>query len=49
MAKSILRNMFFVGSFLGISTVCSAACDQTLSPGADIISAVTNAPVGSTI
>ncbi|MGZ3805957.1 MAG: DUF4082 domain-containing protein [Pseudobdellovibrionaceae bacterium] len=49
MIKSTLRNIFFMGSVLGISAVCSAACDQTLSPGADVVSAVTNAANGSTI
>ena len=34
---------------LGLSQVSFAACDQTLSPGANVASAVSNAANGTTI
>ncbi|MGZ3801495.1 MAG: DUF4082 domain-containing protein [Bdellovibrio sp.] len=49
MKKMVLKQLFSVICFLGISSVGHAACDQTLSPGNDIAAAVTNAPNGSTI
>ena len=36
-------------AILGISQAANAACDQTLSPGANVTSAVASAPNGSTI
>ena len=36
-------------AILGISQAANAACDQTLSPGANVASAVASAPNGSTV
>lgn len=42
--------LFFVSVLLlGAAQVSFAACDQTLSPGANLASAVSSAPVGSTV
>ncbi|MGZ3770418.1 MAG: hypothetical protein ACXVCP_12810 [Bdellovibrio sp.] len=49
MKQIILKSVFFVICFLMTYTIANAACDQTLSPGNDVVAAVTNAPNDSTI
>jgi|APLak6261659701_1056019.scaffolds.fasta_scaffold06876_1 hypothetical protein len=44
-----LKKIIFFLTLLGASHASWAACDKTLSPGADVASAVSSAPNGSTI
>jgi len=43
------KKIILFSILLGLSQVSWAACDQTLSPGANVVSAVSNAANGSTI
>lgn len=44
-----IKLFVFVAATFGISQATLAACDQTLNPGANVASAVSNAPAGSTV
>lgn len=44
-----IKKFIFFSILLGMSQVSWAACDQTLSPGANVASAVSSAAAGSTI
>jgi hypothetical protein len=44
-----LKTIIFLPILLGLSQVTWAACNQTLSPGANVASAISNAAAGSTI